>query len=106
MRITSLALGIYYMYTVDNREIEKWLKSHCIRKGNLGRKLPKMAIRLGFLIENFLYNYIFKPFVEITIQILIFLSAMLTLSLGCLWINHYPVDNSIGFASVYPLEYP
>ena len=65
-----------------------------------------MAIRLGFLIENFLYNYIFKPFVEIAIQILIFLSAMLTLSLGCLWINHYPVDNSIGFASVYPLEYP
>ena len=63
-----------------------------------------MAIRLGFLIENFLYNYIFKPFVEIAIQILIFLSAMLTLSLGCLWINHYPVDNSIGFASVYPLD--
>ena len=20
------------------------------------------------------------------------------------WINHYPVDNSIGFASVYPLD--
>ena len=21
-----------------------------------------------------------------------------------LWINHYPLDNSIGFASVYPLD--
>ena len=26
-----------------------------------------------------------------------------TLDSAILWINHYPLDNSIGFASVYPL---
>ena len=27
-----------------------------------------------------------------------------TLDSAFLWINHYPLDNSIGFASVYPLD--
>ena len=27
-----------------------------------------------------------------------------TLDSATLWINHYPLDNSIGFASVYPLD--
>ena len=35
-----------------------------------------MTIRLGFLIENFSYNYLLELFIEISIQILIFLSAV------------------------------
>ena len=27
-----------------------------------------------------------------------------TVDSAILWINHYPLDNSIGFASVYPLD--
>ena len=27
-----------------------------------------------------------------------------TLDSAILWINHYPLDNSIGFASVYPRD--
>ena len=53
-----------------------------------GRKLSTMAIRLGFLIEIFLYDYLLKLFIGILIQILILLSAMLSLSLGYLWMIH------------------
>ena len=42
LRIKSPALGFYY--TIDNRELEN---------NHTTRKLPKVAIRLGFLIENF-----------------------------------------------------
>ena len=27
-----------------------------------------------------------------------------TLDSGIHWVNHYPLDNSIGFAGVYPLD--
>ena len=54
-----------------------------LENNHTGRKLSTMAIRLGFLIEIFSYNYLLKLFIGILIQILIFLSAMLTLSLGC-----------------------
>ena len=57
-----------------------------LENNHTGRKLSTMAIRLGFLIEIFSYNYLLKLFIRIPIQILIFLSAMLTLSLGHLWL--------------------
>ena len=58
-----------------------------LENNHIGRKLPTMAIRLGFLIENFSYNYLCKPFIGIPIQILLFLLAMLTLSLVRLWFD-------------------
>ena len=64
-----------------------------------GRKLSTMAIRLGFLIEIFLYNYLLKVFIGILIQILIFLSAMLTLSLERLWVIHMIEVDVVDFGS-------
>ena len=41
-----------------------------LENNHTGRKLPTiMEIRLGFLIENFSYNYLLKPFIGISIQI-------------------------------------
>ena len=58
-----------------------------LENNHIGRKLSTIAISLDFLIEIFFsYNYLLKLLIGIPIQILIFLSAMLTLSLGCLWI--------------------
>ena len=48
----------------------------CLEINHTGRKLPTMTIRLGFLIENFSYNYLLELFIGISIQILIFLSAV------------------------------
>ena len=47
-----------------------------------------MAIRLGFLSENFSYNYLFKHFIGIPIQILKFLSANAHNELGAPMIKH------------------
>ena len=48
-----------------------------------------MAIKVWLFNCDFFfsYNYLFKPVIGIPIQILIFLSAMLTLSLGRLGVN-------------------
>ena len=54
-----------------------------LENNHTGRKLSTMAIRLGFLI----YFYPLKLFIGNLIQILIFLSSMLTLSLGSLCAN-------------------
>ena len=74
------SLGILLYREKKMAQIESDLENN-----HTGRKLPTLAIRLGFLIEIFSYNYLRKLFIGIPIQILIFLSAMLTLSLGRLW---------------------
>ena len=83
------------IYPVD-RVICPVLNDWGLENKHTGGKLPKMAMRLGFLIDiyyvNFFiiiiiifsYNYLLKPFIGIPTQILIFLSAMHTVSLGCL----------------------
>ena len=56
-----------------------------LENNHTGKKLSTMAISLGFLIEIeifFPHNYLLKLFIGIPIQLLIFLSAMLTVSLG------------------------
>ena len=56
-----------------------------LENNHTGRKLAKMATTLGSLIEIFSNNYLLKFFIGNAMQILIFLSAMLALSLGRLW---------------------
>ena len=41
-----------------------------LENNHTGMKQPTMAVRLGFLVKNFLYNCL-KPFIGIPIQILI-----------------------------------
>ena len=70
-RTECAALG--FSNTIDNRGIENGSKIMLNLEKNTGRKRPTVAIRLGFLIENFWYNYLLKSFIRIPIQILVFL---------------------------------
>ena len=47
-------LGIIFIMTVDNQGTDNGsIRIECGKKKHTGRKLPTMAIRLGFQIENF-----------------------------------------------------
>ena len=58
--------------TVDNRGTDNG--SICVKSGKnvSGRKRLTMAIRLSFFIKNVFVNYLFRSYIRICIQILIF----------------------------------